>query len=415
MNGNLVSPDIFLFNPSCDFAVGSGSPYWQPGKLIRTMEYDLGNLSQFLCKPGDMVLTPRLPSPHLIKAISHAGFQVPQFVEFNTHGLTHPVPEKYVNWLRPWGWSPVTHRQLSPFKPNCSRDFLASPMSVWNPQLRKSFSRDTAAAALHLILKEDSHPSFMDPVCQPRICRNLSDLEPLAALWGKLMLKMPWSSSGRGLQPITKFPPHPSLIQRISGMIRAQGHILAEPLHQKVADLAFLYEVTGDKITFSGYSRFFTDNKGQYKGNYLNGWPASFPEEIKNFAAMVEDFLPELHIRVFERLKICDQYRGPIGVDILIFKDINGHLKINPLQEINWRYTMGNISLNIEKTLHRQSCGVLGILFDPRTQFRETAQMMYKTNPPILRRDKISSGYLPLTEFTSENHFGAYIRVAKTG
>ena len=414
MRDNPVYSDIFLFNPSCDFAVGNGSPYWQPGKLVRTMEYDLGNLPQFLSQPGDVVLAARMPSTRLGEMLSGAGFPLPRFEYFNPQDQTIPIPANPAGWLRPWGWSPATHQQLKNLKPYCSRNFLESPMAEWNPHQRDLFCRDTAADVLQMILEESRNPSLMDKSLQPQVCKALPDLDRLADPWGKLMVKMPWSSSGRGLQPITRFPLHPSVIQRISGMLKSQGHVLAEPLHHKVADLAFLYDVTRDKIHFSGFSRFITDNKGQYKGNYLNGWPDSFPEELKKFADMAEAFLPELHIRTLERLNVHEIYRGPLGIDTLIFRDKTGHLKINPCQEINWRYTMGNISLNLEKSLHRLSHGTFEIVYDFRFPFKDAAKIFLDTNPLVRRDGKIYSGFVPLTEFTTENHFGAYMLVSPT-
>lgn len=412
MRDNPVFSDIYLFNPSCDFAVGNGSPYWQPGKLVRTMEYDLGNLPQFLSKPGDIVLAPGIPSARLCEILSQAGFPVPRFVYFDSTLHTIQIPEEPAGWLRPWGWSPATHQQLKRIKPYCSRYFLESPMAEWNPLHRDLFSKDTAAGVLQMILEDTGDQSLMDKNLQPKVCKTLSELEQMAGIWGNLMVKMPWSSSGRGLQPITTFPLHPSVIQRISGMLKSQGHVLTEPLHHKVADLAFLYDVSGDNITLSGFSRFFTDNKGQYKGNYLNGWPALFPEEVKKFADMAEATLPDQHIRILERLNVQGMYRGPLGIDTLIFRDITGQLRINPCQEINWRFTMGNISLNLEKSLHTLSQGTFLIVYDPRIPFRKTAEALLDTNPPVMREGKIYSGFIPLTEFSIESHFGACLLVS---
>lgn len=407
-----VVPDIYHFNPSCDFATGNASPHWQPGKLVRKMEYELGNLPQFLCNPEDLVLTAGMPSARLLETLSKAGFAVPRFIPFDPLIHTSPVLQEPAGWLRPWGWSPATHQQLKSFKPYCSRNFLESPMAEWNSSQRDLFSRDTAAIALKMILEEYRNPSFLEPDMLPLACKTLPDIEHHAGRWGKVMVKMPWSSSGRGLQPITRSPLHPSVAQRLSGMLNAQGHVLAEPLHHKAADLAFLYEVTGNTITLLGYSRFFTDNKGQYKGNFLNGWPDSFPGEVKKLASMAEACLPELHIRILERLNISQLYRGPLGIDVLIFRDKNACLKINPCQEINWRYTMGNISLTLENSMDRLSHGTFEIVYDPRIPFREKANILMGAHPPEMREGKLYSGLVPLTEFTTGNHFGAFIRTS---
>ncbi len=45
-----IFPDIFYFNPTCEFAVANGSPNWQPNKLLKKMEDDLSVLPLFFGK-----------------------------------------------------------------------------------------------------------------------------------------------------------------------------------------------------------------------------------------------------------------------------------------------------------------------------------------------------------------------------
>ena len=49
-------PDIYLFNPTCEYAVANGHTSWQPNRLLQKMEEDLGTLPLFFARPQDVIL-----------------------------------------------------------------------------------------------------------------------------------------------------------------------------------------------------------------------------------------------------------------------------------------------------------------------------------------------------------------------
>ena len=65
-----LSPDLYLFNPTCEYAVGNGSPNWQANRLLQNMEADLDILPMFLATSNDFVLVEHLPSKAYLENIN---------------------------------------------------------------------------------------------------------------------------------------------------------------------------------------------------------------------------------------------------------------------------------------------------------------------------------------------------------
>ena len=225
------------------------------------------------------------------------------------------------------------------------------------------------------------------------------------------MIKAPWSSSGRGLQPITKTPVHPKVWEKINGIITDQGYVMVEPLLNKAFDLAFQFEMKKEKIKYLGVSNFITDKKGQYQGNFLNGLPLDLPFQLTEFITSIpETILPPL-IKILESSALAKLYEGNFGVDTLIFWDENKNLKINPCLEINVRQNMGLLSLQLEKLIYYGIKGIFSTYYDPRKSFFEFARKMETQFPLTITNRKIKKGFFPLTDFNENTMFGAYILI----
>jgi len=231
------------------------------------------------------------------------------------------------------------------------------------------------------------------------------------AKWGKLMVKAPWSSSGRGLQPIRYKPIHPKVWAKILAMVKDQGYTIVEPYLDKVIDLAFQFELKKGKIRYLGISNFSTDYKGQYNGNSLNGLPDSLNENVKEFIERVPSLVIKPIIEILEASDFANNYEGCFGVDTLIFKDEAGELKVNPCLEINVRHNMGLLCLTLEKFIVPHKKGIFRTWFQPGTSFRTFTQEMEKKHPLIIANKKIVSGFYALTEAKEDTQFGAYLLV----
>lgn len=404
-------PDVFLFNPTCEYAVANGRASWQPNRLLQKMETDLATLPQFFTQPNDIILTEKLPSPEFIYSFNQFAYQLPQFFKKHDFIKEAQVEPNALNRLVPWGWSLVAHRLLSPLKTFCSHEFKSSPVFNWNPESKELYSKRFALKILTKLLSELHYDFILPKHLLTEICTTQPEIEKTVSKWGKVMIKAPWSSSGRGLQPITKTPVHQKVWEKITGIINDQGFVIAEPYLNKVADLAFQFKIEKGKIYFLGISNFFTDSKGQYQGNFINGIPNEYDNEVVAFLNFLPDVLIKPIIKILESSRLPSLYEGNFGVDMLIFRDEKNRLKVNPCLEINLRQNMGLLALQLEKLISSDKKAVYRMFYQQGKSFFEFKNEMIKKHPPVFVNGKLDSGFFALTEADENTQFGAYILI----
>ncbi len=400
---------LYLFNPTCDYATGNGRPSWQPNKMLQKMEADMDALPLFFAALDDCVLVEKIPLPEFFEPLLKMGIRAPVFIEkkraFHDEGFINQLRKS----LQPWGWSPAVHKFLSPFKNSCSETFKQSPVFYWSPEQREIRSRKYALEILHRLIHEFPENHFISFDQTASVCTQKKDFEQALSKWKKIMVKSPWSSSGRGLQPISKTPVHPKVWEKLAGIVKTQGYAMAEPLLNRKADIAFQFKVEKQKVSFVGISNFTTDNKGQYMGNNLNGLPGDWNKKLLDFVRFVPQIIVEPLTHILESGKIAAFYEGYLGVDALIYEDKYGGFKINPCLEINLRYNMGLLSVLLEKHLATNRKGVFRTWFHPEKLFIDFKKEMEQMHPPSFSGNRLEKGFVALTSAQSNSHFGAFV------
>jgi hypothetical protein len=303
------------------------------------------------------------------------------------------------------------HKQLFLLKPGCSDDFKKSPVYNWQPESKNLYSKKFARGILKTIISEYPDEYFIQQDKIPEICTTQKEFETTIKRWGRIMVKAPWSSSGRGLQPIIKSFMHQKVWAKLLGIVKEQGYAIAEPYLDKVFDLAFIFELKKGKVIYHGTSYFTTDKKGQYIGNCLNGLPDETDKNVLDFVKMVPQKVIQPLIEIIESSDLAKYYEGFFGVDTLIYNDENDTIKINPCLEINVRQNMGLLSLRLEKLIHADKKGIYRIYYKPGTTFLQFKKKMEKKHPLKISNHKIESGFFSLTEALNNTLFGAYILV----
>ena len=214
--------NVYYFNPTCEYAVGNGTTSWQPNLLLQKMESDLALLPVYFSKPQDYIVIGKKPSEEFSDRLNKIGIQIPNILlknkitDFRSLNIN-------INRLLPWGWSPATHKLLSPLKSLCSDVFKESPVFEWKPWHRDLYSKKFALQILQEMLFEIESNILIDRNRIARICTTKTEIKELQKTWGNLMVKAPWSSSGRGLQRITKVPVHPKVWEKILGINTIPG------------------------------------------------------------------------------------------------------------------------------------------------------------------------------------------------
>ncbi len=404
-------PNIYLFNPTCEFAIANGNSNWHPNRLLQIMEDNLSILTLYFSCKNDIVLVENPPSKKFLESLMKIKAEIPRFEIKNAALNNQKILTLPKNKLLPWGWSPAAHKLLFPFKESCSPEFKNSPVFNWKAEHKEITSRKFASKILKQVIAKCSADYIIPSDLAPKVCTSQTDIEEAIQEWGNIMIKAPWSSSGRGLQPITKTPVHQKIWEKVMGIINEQGYVMVEPFLNKKIDLSLQFEIQKGKVEFLGVSRFYNNKKGQYNGNYLNGWPTDTEKELVDFAGLAPKSVLQLLINELESSKMAYHYEGVFGVDMLVYSDKNHLLKINPCLEINMRHTMGLLAIRVEKFLMEGSQGIFSTFFQPGKSFKTFTREMEKNYPITISQNKIKSGFLALTDSTDESQFGAYILV----
>jgi hypothetical protein len=313
-------------------------------------------------------------------------------------------------FLFPWGWSPAAHKLLSPLKSGCCSEFQNSPVVNWAETHRELYSRKSALKVLKNILIECQSDNLLSFSNLSEICISHEQIIALQQRWGKIVVKAPWSSSGRGLQVLRPNEYNQTNRQVISGFLKQQGFVMCEPWHQKVLDLSFQFFSFGNgEIEDRGLTTFSTDPKGHYIGTFIQELPPKLQTELKEF---LDQNLPELErslLRVLILSNYSSAYYGWLGVDALVYKSENGKINVHPCLEINCRFTMGAIALKLRDHIAEGSFGEFRIMHGKEGDFEKFCKRMKVREPMVVENGKLVKGFLSLTPPLPNCVFGAWI------
>ena len=326
--------NLYIFNATGDLALANGDENYNPPSILSRFEKDLSFLPAFIGDEGDFVLSEKNINEQFLKRWGEMGVGLPNIVEKS------PRP---INALVPWSWNQVVHKQLSEWKPFCSVNFLESPVANWNPKLKALSSRMYALELLNWLYGKGSSSRWLIPEFRPIPCYSLEEVIRLQKNWGRIVLKLPWSSSGRGIQFLRNIELNVSNIQWIKSGLQQQGFLMVESVLEKSADFSLHFFVDSNGIAYRGCTKFFTSSNGAYAGHFLN---FNLNEEI-GLLEFINEFT-SCYIEFFQTTGLNNIYRGWFGVDIMkVFAQ--GKDFFQPCVEINLRLNMGTLALRLNQ------------------------------------------------------------------
>ncbi len=330
---------LHIFNPEHDIALAAGQSNFTAPHAGRLLRHDLGFLPLIWAQEGDSVL---VDDVEYGKKVSR---------RFSRTGITllSPADLKTLEEaeISPWGWDPALRAQL--LRKGVPSALLPTMEQV--DGIRQLSHRRTAAALL-------PHLRVDGTVGEMWECTHTEEIEALAARHGKLVLKAPWSSSGRGLRFLdagqTSIGMHAGWIKNV---LAAQGSVMAEPLYNKVKDFGMEFVSDGNGgVAYLGLSLFHTKN-GAYTGNVLATETA---KELQLTRYLPITLLRQVQLLICQHLgrELCGKYKGPFGIDMMVVAKgqttDNRQLLLHPCVEINLRRTMGHVAIDLTRRLNPQ-------------------------------------------------------------
>ena len=326
---------LHIFNPEHDIALASNLSNFTAPHAGRQLRADLGFLPALWAEEGDVIMVENVE--YAVKTWERLRKRFVPWggtlcsMGWNTlfHGVEHFVPWGGTNSISVWGWDKAVRRELE--RAGAPLSLLPSDSQL--ERIRTLSHRQTAAQLLSLL-------RINGTVGEAVLCESLEAVERQLGLHSRLVLKAPWSSSGRGIRFIDG-----ELNDYHRGWLRnllsKQGGVMAEPYYEKVKDFGMEFESTESGIRYLGLSLFHTSN-GAYTGNVLA------TENAKR--EMISRYIP-VYLLDEVKEKICGMsllngYVGPFGIDMMIVRH-HTQLLLHPCVEINLRRTMGHVALHL--------------------------------------------------------------------
>ena len=405
----MAKANVYYFNPTCELAVANNSFSYMPPLLLQEMERDLAILPFAFASDNDFVLTENLPSEGFLQQLNNAGFNLPTFCRLDN---LEAMPSGSLGNIYPWGWSPAAHFKLKNLKEKCDPEFRISPVSSWQDEHQQLFERSVSLNLLSEIVNQNPPDWFIDPSLIGKKVTSCDEIELLLKKYSSIVIKAPMSSSGRGIQIIRKTKLSESNKQWISGVLRQQKYLVAEPFIEKLIDLSFQFKVLSNaEIEYLGYSIFKTNSNGQYNGTYIHPVLGNIlpGENTRNLEHMIATTASVL-LRALKKSIYAEFHLGYLGVDALVFKHYS-KIRMQPCIEVNSRMNMGILSMFLEKKLHPDAKGKFKLFYGKPGEYLSFVMDKAKLNPIKFQDKQFYSGFIALVEPTEEKKFGAYINL----
>lgn len=381
---------LYIFNPESDMALASGSPYYMTPERIKRMAMDLCALPAWYADRGDTILLAKNSQVEWMVEES------PVRPDCKYQLAICPDCDK----VSPWGWNAsIVHRLKLQ---GMSADKLLSSEEI--EKIRHLSSRRTAVELLPLL-------RFPGTIGESVILSSVEEVKVFVATHPRVLLKEPWSGSGRGLQSVEG-----SLSVSMEGWVRrvivSQGFVVGEPYYNKRVDFAMEFWATDEEVTFGGYSVFETDVRGLYKGNMLRSDEA-LESILSGFVSL--DLLHAVRSALLSLLKVrvCGHYAGCLGVDMMICLSARGDYVLHPCVEVNLRMNMGMVArVFFDRYVCPDASGrfVIEYFNVPGDAYADCMARRCQ-HPLVVESGRIRNGYLSLTPVDQDTKFQAYVEI----
>lgn len=378
-----------LFNPEHDLALASNSDHFDAPQSAKIFACEFAYLPMWLSRGEDAIW---------VKKTNTKWFNEMQEMFPQLRGISVIQEFQDCEKIIPWGWDKAICRTL----------------------VKQGFQNVLNLEQLDFI-RNISHRKLS--IEATKYIQKLTDLSVKLALPAKLLkedevdffvrenpyaiFKAPWSGSGKGIIRSLGCLSE-NLLNRVKNIAKKQGSVLAEPLYTVVQNFALEFLCKNGKTSFSGYSYFFTDEHGAYKGNLLA--TDEYIENQLNVWIPQKDLqiIKDFYIHFFDE-KIAHTYSGYLGVDMFVYQQDDEYC-IHPCVEINVRMTMGLFARLFYDSFVEK--GMVGTYFVD--YFADSKQLIENHKQKLKERlavcsGKIQGGYVSLTPIVTDTHYRARV------
>ena len=181
---------LLFFNPENDLALASGDAHYTPPASALAMARDLQLFPCLWASADDFILLRDGQVASSLPPWGESEGGLGRVVASSVAAIAHRITS-----VRPWGWSPLVLRQLR----DAGVPERLLPTDAQMKAYRTWSSRQTAVRLLAR-LRHEWPEAFL--VGDSVWCESEADVAAAHERFGRLMLKAPWSGSGRGIRPV---------------------------------------------------------------------------------------------------------------------------------------------------------------------------------------------------------------------
>ena len=315
---------LHVFTPQHDMALAANQRQFTSPKAGRQLAEELDWLPSLWAEDGDAVLV------HDLQRAQTAIQGLKGWARDVLWLTPHQLAGRAITSVKPWGWDRS----------------IVNDLRRWGVPSHVLPTEDTLD-----VIREISHRRWASEHLLPMLRSIESSVigessyhEVLPTWHSPVVLKSPWSCSGRGVRYALDATQWERQQTWVSQVIMRQGGIMVEPYYHKVCDFAMEFDSTEEGIIYRGLSLFHTHHGG-YTGNIIASerWKldqlsryvsSTLLDKIK--CAICEYILPFLRLI----------YTGPFGIDMMVVED-KGQYLLHPCVELNLRRTMGHVALSL--------------------------------------------------------------------
>lgn len=321
---------LHIFNPSHEMALASSRGAYTPPRPVRDLERRLCLLPALYAAPGDAMLIPSDAEPEALpyfRIVRQKGLKLLRAAD-----LKAAEPEA----IDPWGWNlPLLGRLRHALG-------SATPSLPTDEQLRNWRALSHRRTTIE-VLRAAGESEL------PRECTALEQVAECVRTWGPTVVKLPWTSSGRGIFFVCADTLR-NCAEPLRRAIKARGSVMAEPAYDKELDFATEWSVEGGALRFRGFSLFRNSPGGNYSGNIVAPQPELRKLILRQTTeAELSSKIEALHTAL-EQI-VAPRYSGPFGVDMLV----DTAATVHPCLELNLRRTMGHVAIALWEQTHTPS------------------------------------------------------------
>ncbi len=347
------TPVVHWFNPNAEsyVAAAAGGGNYQPNKMELALEKDLQLVSLALSRKDDLVLVDELPAVSHLESLQLAGFDLPEFA------TQEDLRERKLGGLRPWAWSPDAVKYLAPLADQVS-DSVDFQLQDSVPA--EYFSKQMGVKLL-TALGDRSAGVVIDRENVDELDQQLASLQTISP--AGILLKSDYSNAGRGHRLLVDGKLAEADRRWLESQLKNHGAVVAEPYLNKVCDFSVQYERdAAGCVQLVGMTHVLNDKQGRFLGcRVLPKWASGLAPEVAKFLfseAKIESLYREQLAEILASQ--LDGYVGPLGVDAMVYRDLDDRLQLRAVVELNCRVTMGRVALGLMKKSNQ--AGVYRIL-----------------------------------------------------